>query len=222
MITARVKNGRFYVDDPTDEVMDIIRTEYSIIDPKSRMIRSEYPVEPVRFYRTRKCGDNNLRVLHVSQMMGLAERTISIFKRHGISLVIPKPEHSPIRFRSACTGATLDPIQLEVVHALLKVRRGVSELSVGSGKTIVMAELAGSFFLETGLPSVIVVPKKQLLHQSYAELQRFLPGIKIGMIGDSKRIPGDICIATAQTLTSAMLDEETAKWMGARKGQNSL
>lgn len=218
IIDLTVKNSRIHLVNPSDDVMTIIRMTLSFTNPKSRMIKSEFPPEPIRFYRT-KSDQATGAMVEVSIPYGLKKRFTAALTKAGYTYKIDDPAPVPISFRNIVEMATegewkLDDIQQQTVIRLLRTHVGSAELSVGSGKTIVMAELAGSLFLARGEPVAIVVPKKQLLHQVYEELRKFLPSFAIGLIGDSKRIPGDIRVCTAATLSSEKLDRDTATWFG--------
>ncbi len=217
MIGLYVKNHRVHIDNPSEGVLGLIKFSFSVIDPKSRMIRTEFPPDPVRFYRVKKDPITD-EPIGVSLPYGLKKRLTKELTKAGYTFRVDDPPPLPVKFGNAVATATggkwnLDEIQRETASRLLKTWVGSAELSVGSGKTILMTELAGSFFLAEGRPVAVVVPKKQLLHQVFKELTEFLPGFKIGMIGDGKRIPGDIRVCTAATLSSKKLDHDTALWL---------
>lgn len=98
-------------------------------------------------------------------------------------------------------GIELWDHQWDAVHALLTHKRGVVKSPTGSGKTEDIFT-AASFLWETKQwRSLILVPKKGLLNQTYERAcEYFDDWITIGMAGDGKRIEGNIVVATGQTL----------------------
>jgi superfamily II DNA or RNA helicase len=93
------------------------------------------------------------------------------------------------------------PHQVDAIKALLGHRRGIIKSPTGSGKTAILAAVSRYLWEERGWRSLIVVPKKGLLHQTAKELERMFDGdIEVGVFGDSIRKEGPIIVGTAQTL----------------------
>jgi superfamily II DNA or RNA helicase len=93
--------------------------------------------------------------------------------------------------------------QPEVAEAMLKAQRGIVAVATNGGKT----EIACLVTAALRLPTLFMVPGKDLLHQTRA---RFMKRLKlnersVGVIGDEKWEPGEwITIGTAQTLVNSL------------------
>lgn len=93
------------------------------------------------------------------------------------------------------------PHQLEAVHAALPARCGIIKAPTGSGKTEMIAVIARALFEEFEWNTLILVPKKGLMHQTVERLQAYYQDdLKVGWMGDSERVDGDVIVATAQTM----------------------
>ena len=91
---------------------------------------------------------------------------------------------------------TLREYQSAAVAQALKAGRGVIRIATGGGKSKVLAEIAGRL----GVPTLICVHLTPLLYQLQAEISESLPGIDVGIIGDSKFAPRTITVAMIQSL----------------------
>ena len=85
---------------------------------------------------------------------------------------------------------------------ILQETRGIVHHSVGAGKSVVIIEAVR----RTGLPSLIIVPTKDLLYQMHESFTSFIGARdkRIGMVGDGVWQPQDITIATVQTITRSL------------------
>jgi superfamily II DNA or RNA helicase len=139
---------------------------------------------------------------------GLTPRVQAHLEKKGVSVVISGwRETRPVDMENfsaeylAPAIPELWPHQDEAVRALLANKRGVIKSPTGSGKTAIIAAVARYLWEERDWRSLIVVPKKGLLHQTAQELERMFDGdIEVGVLGDSIRKPGPITVGTAQTL----------------------
>lgn len=113
---------------------------------------------------------------------------------------------TPMVEESFLNGITLRDYQLEAVNTLLQKGRGCESAVTGSGKTAMIAAVAGSLWLHHGARTLVIVPRKGLLHQTHEELKGFLGlDIDIGIVGDGRRqTKSSIVIATPQTLRFAL------------------
>jgi len=93
-------------------------------------------------------------------------------------------------------GITLRDYQIDAVNKLLNAKRGVAKMATNSGKTEVFAAIIKVLKMK----SVVVVHRKELLHQTATRLQERL-GWEIGKIGDGIWEPKDITVAMVQTLS---------------------
>lgn len=70
-----------------------------------------------------------------------------------------------------------------------------------SGKTEIYCAALRYLYEERGWKSIVVVPKKGLLHQTAERFEKYYRGdLKVGRIGDSIKDPGIVTVATAATL----------------------
>lgn len=90
-------------------------------------------------------------------------------------------------------GIDLRKDQLQCIDQALGKRMGLIDSPTGSGKTAIMAAIAGRLFRERSLTSIILVPGKDLLYQTHEEMEALLgEDITFGILGDSKRSFGNI------------------------------
>jgi len=119
------------------------------------------------------------------------------------------------KVHSEClSGVVLRDYQVSAANTLLEARRGIAKMATNSGKTEVMAAMIKVM----GLRSVVLVHRKELLHQT---AQRFIDrGIKsVGKIGDSIFDPRHVTVAMIQTLDRIILngEEEKLSWCRANE-----
>jgi superfamily II DNA or RNA helicase len=87
--------------------------------------------------------------------------------------------------------------QHKIVEDVVKKNEGIINASTGSGKSIMMLEIA----YRLGMTCTILVPNTLLLRQLQSEAKKFF-GIDVGIIGDGKKDIKDITISTFQSLFS--------------------
>jgi superfamily II DNA or RNA helicase len=105
-------------------------------------------------------------------------------------------------------GISLRGRQLEAIDAAINGVRGVIKASTGFGKTEVFAGLTYAL----GLPTIIFVHKKDLLHQTAKRLiLRLGADAPIGIIGDGIFNPQLITVATFQTMGNLLKDPLSKK-----------
>lgn len=141
---------------------------------------------------------------------GLTERVVEHLTDLGRDVFVSGFDNSKPPDLSMVDAEYLPPVgklerlydhQLEALLAILNVRRGVVKAPTGSGKTEVIAAVAKFFWEEYGWRTLILVPKKSLMHQHRERLELYYDGsISVGVAGDGERIEGNVVIATGQTL----------------------
>ena len=89
--------------------------------------------------------------------------------------------------------------QIEAMKSSIKSKKGIIQLPTGSGKTII----ASLITQKIGLKTLICVHTIDLLNQAYNTFKMMIPNANIGIIGNGKKIIGDITIATIQSLCKA-------------------
>ena len=98
-------------------------------------------------------------------------------------------------------GIELWDHQWDAVNAMLVHKRGVVKSPTGSGKTEDIFTAASFLWEQHQWRSLILVPKKGLLRQTYERACVYFDDwISVGMAGDGERIEGNIVVATGQTM----------------------
>lgn len=137
--------------------------------------------------------------------MGLLPRIAKELKRLGSSLELEWVDSRPVPdkwgFEVEYTGKPLRDYQVGAVNAATKDRgamtcRGCLTMSIRSGKTEVMAAIIAKM----RVPTLFMVPSVLLLRQTAARLEASLRGPTIGICGEQIWQPGDVTVATVQTL----------------------
>jgi superfamily II DNA or RNA helicase len=114
-------------------------------------------------------------------------------------------------------GITLRPHQMALLHALLSTTNGVAQSGTGSGKTECVVAAARYLWEEEGLRSLVIVPKTGLAYQTRERFLKYYGSdLEVGLLADSKRIDGQVVIATAATLAGAF-SREVKRQRGKRK-----
>lgn len=92
--------------------------------------------------------------------------------------------------------------QHAAIHAMLNASRGIVKLPTGSGKTEIVAAVARALHDEFGWRSLVLVPRKGLLHQTAKRLIGYYGDeVSVGVVGDGEReCEASIVVATAQTM----------------------
>ena len=110
-----------------------------------------------------------------------------------------EPDLMPIDVHLA-DGAKPRNYQEEAVRKALEHKRCVLQVATGGGKTFIAALLISKVRERT----LFVVHTKDLLYQAKGAFEEFLTGVKIGQIGDGVVDPGEVTVATIQTLARAV------------------
>ena len=110
---------------------------------------------------------------------------------------LPVPPDLPDRLPD---GRALRPEQIEARDTALEIQRGLMNLSVSFGKTLVMA---GILAAHPNREALVLVPGLDLSAQVTAELREYLPRRDIGYLGGGRRLPGLVTVATPQALRHA-------------------
>ena len=136
---------------------------------------------------------------HIGMPRGCLDDVIELLQFHKI-----KPEIIDERFPGSPIDVQfqgiLRPEQQEAADAMLSEDIGVLSAATGFGKTVIAAYMIAHRKTNT----LILVHRRQLLHQWNAQLTSFLDlsASQIGQIGGGKRKPtGEIDIATIQSLS---------------------
>ena len=132
---------------------------------------------------------------------GLVSELVTRLEQEGIDVETkdnrparPIPETNPSLWISPIE---LRPYQEEAVMSGLVEGRGVIHHPTGAGKTVVMGELVRRI----GCRALILVHRKDLLHQTVRRFREQLGGMVVGTIGDGIWEPNLITVATFQTLS---------------------
>ena len=164
----------------------------------------------IRAYREKR-WDGKVRLFRGMEFpAGLTARVIDHLAETGRDVFVsgwkPKKQHDwswVKRDYLPRTGKfrTLWPHQLDAVHAALADNRGVIKAPTGSGKTEMIATIARVLWETFRWRTLILVPKKGLMHQTVERLNAYYRDeVRVGWMGDSERVMGDVVVATGQTM----------------------
>jgi superfamily II DNA or RNA helicase len=105
------------------------------------------------------------------------------------------PKGHPVEGQSV----TLRDYQIEIVNKFLETPQCLQEIATGAGKTLITAAL--SYKVEQYGRSIVIVPNKDLVKQTYADYVNL--GLDVGVyFGDKKEIGKTHTICTWQSLNS--------------------
>lgn len=114
-----------------------------------------------------------------------------------------RPEREPVFVEYEWNESIcLRPYQQEAVAAFLAApnrARGILKMPIRSGKT----KTASFAIYELHTTALFVVPSQMLLRQTIEAIKESLPGANVGQIGDGIWKPGDVTVATVQSLLAA-------------------
>jgi len=159
---------------------------------------------------------------------GLTHRLVARLTKRGHEVELLR--EPPFQFEAVevdyLVGVNLRDYQVEAVDAALTHARGILWMATNSGKSAVIAVVAGKLVREARKAVVVVVPNAYLLHQTSSDISRLLgPDVRVGVAGDGKRVlKCDVLVGTYQTLMAGAPrgrqspeDPELAAWL-ARAG----
>lgn len=160
-----------------------------------------YRVEGAQFTRAYKLGQWNGQksVFNWSSQTFPAGLAGEVGRLLGSTLVDGRgiaPAADPYLTERTLEGVSLMQHQDEAVIRIQQATRGVVHHPVGAGKSIVIVEAVRRL----GVPALVLVTKKELLHQLFDQFTRLIGREGIGMIGDGTFHPDFVTIATVQTL----------------------
>lgn len=142
---------------------------------------------------------------------GLLADALQFFESEGVSVSIrdkrkPVSPSLDVSFVGERIGKSPRDYQKQAVDEICKDRgaltaSGLVVVPVRGGKTLISALAISRLRVKT----LFVVPSKGLLAQTVRVFEELLEGVIIGQIGDGKWLPGDVTVATAQSLTKHVL-----------------
>lgn len=137
---------------------------------------------------------------------GVAQEVLDLLDELGVQYELTDKRRKP-RTRIETRWADADnlrPHQIRALEAattprgsLRTVGRGILDMSIRSGKT----RTAAAIIAKLGVKTTFVVTSQMLLRQAVDALSEAL-GIQIGVCGEGEWAPGDVTVATIQTLAA--------------------
>ncbi len=120
----------------------------------------------------------------------------------------PLPEMAPIA-ADFLIGADMDgdrSYQLDAVNIGLEYGRGIWWLATNAGKSYCIAAFVGALKRQRDLHSLVIVPNKNLVHQTSEDIVKLLgPDVRVGIAGDGiKQTNVDVLVGTYQTLVQGL------------------
>lgn len=99
-----------------------------------------------------------------------------------------------------CKNLEIREYQREAVDTLIANKRGIVWASPRSGKTIMEIIMASEVSL---FPVLSICQSLDIAQQTVAKFRQFLPGVKVGMVGDGQCDIQDVTVATIQSIMAA-------------------
>lgn len=155
-----------------------------------------------RMHLLRKGSDGSVAV-----PLGLTGRAILIASNKGYTVTRdPEPDIGAV-ISPEWTGKSLRDYQVAAVAAAVAAGRGLLNLPIRSGKTL----LAARVIYEMKRKTLFCVSSRMLLDQAVAVFQESLRGIRVTRVGDGEwDASGDVVVATMQTLVKHRQEREFA------------
>ena len=125
---------------------------------------------------------------------GLAGLVIETLNREGVEVQVYDQRSVPKRGPELVFLGEDRPYQ-RIEDQCIAATRGIINFATGGGKTAVAARIIAKL----DVPTLFIVPTKELLHQTAEELNRFL-GVTVGKIGDKHFDLDYFTVATIQAL----------------------
>lgn len=94
----------------------------------------------------------------------------------------------------------LQPHQLEAIEVAIEKERGIVQHPTAAGKTWTEVGLAAALQQKT----IVFIHRKDILAQLFKFFHEHIKGATVGIIGDGKWEPGDITVATFQSVWSKL------------------
>jgi superfamily II DNA or RNA helicase len=192
------------VDDISSYVVDCMKVPKALA-----AIRDVCKARPegYRFMKRYKSGvwDGYISLMHTTTKFptGLLPFVAIRLKELGYHLQykIMSQYKEPLEVKSDdLKGIVLRDYQIDAINTLLQRKRGVAKMATNSGKTEVMAGIIKALDIPH---TIVIVPRKELLHQT-AERFQYRLGIQVGKIGDGIWDRQQVTVAMLQTLHSRL------------------
>lgn len=138
---------------------------------------------------------------------GLFDRVAGQIREFGLDLDIEDTRSKPqvlLPFPRLAPEPALRPYQVEGKSILLDRGQGTEEAATGTGKTVEIQEIVR----ELGLNTVIVVPKTQLMWQTYDRFRAYFGDRYVGCFGDGTKKIKPITVAVIDSLS----DSDPSLW----------
>lgn len=191
-------------------LLDCISDEISYEVPNLHFIMQSYPNWDGRI-RLFNISNAKKRLYEAKFLTGLISRVIRIIHENtGILPTIKDIRKRPgLNFNWEWSPEfSLRDYQLPVVEECVRKGRGLIDVATGGGKTLIVAKI----IQEIGVsPFIFYVLTKDLMYQTQARFEEYMPNLKCGIIGDGNCDIKDINIMTVQTATLAYGEKDLKK-----------
>tara|TARA_Y100000034_G_scaffold125684_2_gene175752 strand:+ start:4997 stop:6493 length:1497 start_codon:yes stop_codon:yes gene_type:complete len=136
---------------------------------------------------------------------------------HADVVVVDNRPKAPVlpatRIPDMSSDLTPRPYQDWAKGIIMEEGSGLVQLPTGSGKTEVIASIIAG----RKTPTIVYVHTRDLLYQMKERLERRLPGLKCGQIGDGVCEPGDVTVCMVQTVASVTESIKRPKYLDISK-----
>jgi len=163
---------------------------------------------PARRRRQKMTAFLNYLEVGPSFPTGWVGRFAEQLQRFGHEVIIEDVRRTPnVAAPLPYSGFELRDYQAEAVNRALKLKRGIIHHATGAGKTVIL----GKLIAEIGQPTLIIVPTRELLRQTYNKMCEYLDPSLVGYVGDSEWKPNFVTVGIVNTL-----------WNHVKAGSNEL
>ena len=137
-------------------------------------------------------------------LTGLTFKVIEFLReKHGVTPIIKwmcDPPQKTLDLKWNGKDFPLRDYQTKIVKTCIQKKRAVIEATTGSGKTVIVSKI----IQELGVsPFLFYVLTRDLMYQAKNMLEKSIPGLEVGIIGDGKCEIKDVNIITVQTAIAA-------------------
>jgi superfamily II DNA or RNA helicase len=161
-----------------------------------RRCRIHGPVIPISLWDGRNFLFN---AKNLSFPTGIVSKVVGVLCAQGVPFTLQDCRIAPFTRKLPYYGPELRYYQKDAVNAVLRASRGIIQAVMGSGKTLMIADLIA----ETGVNTVITAHTTSVFHQVYEVLKSTLK-LPIGRIGDGYKDIKKITVVLPQAVVESV------------------
>ena len=214
-ITLKLKGNRLYIDAPNN-ILKVINKVFE----KELSYKEDGAYYKIKIMKQRGLDYDGVKKLYMSYKSPYTYLGFYNYIKTRLNDLIKKLENKGIKavvqtidyreFPNVSAGVNLDKLngielrdyQKECIEQMIKEKISIMELSVGSGKTAMSAEIIRRLNYKT----LFVVDVKDLLNQTVEEFENLL-NIKCGIITNGEQEWSGVNVATIQTISKLLKEK---------------